>query len=182
MYCYHHPESPAVGVCVDCNNPVCSECKVEYQGRVFCNSCVQKKISAMDAGKTQQLSVPADGNTSGMGPKAAVPAGLGSWNWGGFLLTWIWGIGNNVWWSFLVFVPYLGALVMPWVLAFKGNEWAWQSKRWDSIEHFKRVQHTWAMWGLGITIGITVFICIIMVVIAIIVFSALQSGSKFRWY
>ncbi|MBN1691042.1 MAG: ribonuclease G [Dehalococcoidia bacterium] len=97
-----------------------------------------------------------------MGGQAVVPKELGEWNWGGFLLTWIWGIGNNVWWSFLVFVPYLGFMVMPWVLAFKGNQWAWQSKRWDSIEHFKRVQHTWTMWGLGITIAVTVLIILIL--------------------
>ena len=183
MYCYHHPESPAVGVCVECNNAVCPECKVEYQGRIFCNSCIQQMISAGGATVIQQSARPADGNTSGMGSKAVVPPGLGSWSWGGFLLTWIWGIGNNVWWSFLVFVPYLGVMVMPWVLAFKGTEWAWQSKRWGSAEHFKRVQHTWAMWGLGITIGVTVFVCIIMIVVAVLIFYAFQSsGTSFRWY
>jgi len=119
-------------------------------------------VSAEGASASQPPTAISVGNTSGMGGQAVVPKELGEWNWGGFLLTWIWGIGNNVWWSFLVFVPYLGFMVMPWVLAFKGNQWAWQSKRWDSIEHFKRVQHTWTMWGLGITIAVTFLITLIL--------------------
>jgi hypothetical protein len=181
MYCYHHPESPAAGVCVDCNNPVCPECKVEYQGRIFCNSCIEKRVAATGATIIQQPSNPAYENTSGTGSKAVVPPGLGDWNWGGFLLTWIWGIGNNVWWAFLVFIPYLGFLVMPWVLAFKGNEWAWQSKRWESVEHFKRVQHTWAMWGLWITIASTILVFLILALVAGLIIYGVQS-SGMRWY
>jgi hypothetical protein len=114
-----------------------------------------------------------------MGSKATVPQGLGEWNWGGFLLTWVWGIGNNVWWSFLVFIPYLGVLVMPWVLAFKGNEWAWQSRHWDSVEHFKRVQHTWARWGWGITIAFTILLTIMLLLgLGLIVLALQQSGIQ----
>jgi hypothetical protein len=121
------------------------------------------------------------GNTSGLGRGAPVPAGLGDWNWGGFLLTWIWGIGNNVWWSFLVFIPYLGAMVMPWVLAFKGNEWAWQSRHWESVEHFKRVQRAWMLWGLWITVGLTVLVCIILLfALGLVVWGLQESGT--RWY
>jgi hypothetical protein len=119
------------------------------------------------------------GNTSGMGSRASVPRELGEWNWGGFLLTWVWGIGNNVWWSFLVFIPYLGVLVMPWVLAFKGNEWAWQSRHWDSVEHFKRVQHAWAKWGLGITIVVTLLLTIMLLIgFGLIVWALQQSGIR----
>lgn len=34
-------------------------------------------------------------NTSGQGVAAVVPPELDRWNWGAFLLNWIWGIGNN---------------------------------------------------------------------------------------
>lgn len=177
MYCYHHPDRDAVGACVACNKAVCPECKVEYEGKVYCNSCIQKMASGGGVPATAATT----GNTSGMGSKAPVPPGLGEWNWGGFLLTWIWGIGNNVWWSFLVFVPYLGALVMPWVLAFKGNEWAWQSRRWESIEHFKRVQHTWMLWGLWISIAVTLIISVILLfALGLIVWGVQQPGAK--WY
>lgn len=83
-------------------------------------------------------------------PQAALPPEVRRWNWGAFLLTWIWGIGNNVMISFLCLVPILN-LVMPIVLGIKGGEWAWQKKRWDSVEHFQRVQRTWAWVGFGVS-------------------------------
>ena len=178
MYCYHHPDRQAVGACTECSRMVCPECKVEFDGKVYCNSCIEKKMSGGVSAASSAAGVFV--NTSGMGSKAAVPHELGDWNWGGFLLTWIWGIGNNVWWSFLVFVPYLGFLVMPWVLAFKGNEWAWQSRHWQSIEHFKSVQHTWAVWGWAISIAMTAFFIIMMVLGTLLLFWALQqSGVRF---
>lgn len=45
-------------------------------------------------------------NTSGQGATAEVPAEIDRWNWGGFLLDWVWGIGNNTCRAFLVFVPF----------------------------------------------------------------------------
>ena len=178
MYCYHHPDRQAVGACVECGRLVCSECKVEFGSRVYCNSCIEKKLGG-DPGVSTTTG--AFINTSGMGSRAAVPSGLGDFNWGGFLLTWIWGIGNNVWWSFLVFIPYLGFLVMPWVLAFKGNEWAWQSKRWESVEHFKKVQHTWTVWGWVLTIALTTITVTIIVVATILVLIALQQRGILRF-
>ena len=181
MYCYHHPDRTAVGTCVECSEAVCPECKVEFNGRIYCNSCIEKKV----AGKSGLPAYdPISGqviNTSGMGSKAAIPPGLGEWSWGGFLLTWIWGIGNNVWWAFLVFIPWLGGLVMPWVLAFKGNEWAWRSKRWESVEHFKNVQHTWSVWGWGISIAITVLLTLMLIAGIILLVWGLQK-SGVRWY
>lgn len=59
---------------------------------------------------------------------------------------WIWGIGNNVWVALLELVPGAG-LIMPFILGAKGNEWAWQNKRWGGVEHFKRTQRMWAVWG-----------------------------------
>jgi len=31
----------------------------------------------------------------------------------------------------------------------KGNEWAWQNRRFESIAQFKKVQRIWAYWALG---------------------------------
>jgi len=169
LQCNYHLDREAVGVCVECSSAVCPECKAEYEGRIFCNSCIEKKVAAGTPAIGQAAAIE---NTSGMGSKATVPAGLGEWNWGGFLLTWIWGIGNNVWWSFLFF---------PLLLAFKGNEWAWQNKRWESVEHFKRVQHIWTMWGWGLTIATTVFIVIIAVIIVILLVLAMQQQGT-TWY
>lgn len=32
------------------------------------------------------------------------------------------------------------------MLGLKGNEMAWQNKKWDSVEHFHAVQRKWALW------------------------------------
>jgi hypothetical protein len=84
-----------------------------------------------------------------------IPPELDRWNWGAFLLNWIWGVGNNTYIALLMFVPFVG-LVMPFVLGAKGSRWAWRNGRWDSVEHFKRVQRLWAIWGVVILIGFLV--------------------------
>ena len=71
-------------------------------------------------------------NTSGGGSTAVVPSEVNRWNWGAFLLTWIWGIGNNTFIAFLMFVPFVN-IVMWFILGAKGSAWAWQNKRWDSV-------------------------------------------------
>jgi Cytochrome oxidase complex assembly protein 1 len=81
-----------------------------------------------------------------------LPDELDRWNWGAFLLNWIWGIGNNTFIALLALVPGVG-LIMIFVLGAKGNRWAWQNGRWDSIEHFKRVQRAWAKWAVIVWIG-----------------------------
>lgn len=90
-------------------------------------------------------------NTSGQGKSAVVPDEIRRWSWGAFLLTWIWGLGNKVYLALLCLIPYVG-IIMVIVLGIKGNEWAWRNKKWDDVEHFKRVQKIWAYWGLGIIV------------------------------
>lgn len=97
-------------------------------------------------------------NNSGMGAQSVLPPELRGVNWGGFLLTLFWSISHNTWIGLLCLVPYLGG-IMSFVVLFKGNEWAWQNRRWDSIEQFKEVQAKWTMWGLIIAgIGIALYI------------------------
>src|SRR6516162_3005087 len=84
-------------------------------------------------------------------PKA-IPAEINRWNWGAFLLNWIWGIGNQTYIALLMFVPIVN-IVMPFVLGAKGSAWAWRNGRWDSVEHFKRVQRLWAIWGVVVLVG-----------------------------
>jgi hypothetical protein len=84
-------------------------------------------------------------------PKA-IPAEIRRWSWGAFLLNWIWGIGNNTFIALLTLIPFVG-FIMLFVLGAKGNAWAWRNGRWDSVEHFRRVQRKWAIWGFVVWIG-----------------------------
>ena len=81
-----------------------------------------------------------------------VPAEIDRWNWGAFLLNWIWGVGNNTFIALLMFVPVVN-LIMPFVLGAKGSRWAWRNGRWGDVAHFKRVQRLWAIWGVIIWLG-----------------------------
>ncbi|MDP1970376.1 MAG: cytochrome c oxidase assembly factor Coa1 family protein [Methylobacter sp.] len=94
-------------------------------------------------------------NTSGQGKKAIVPAEIDNWNWGAFLLNWIWGIGNNTFIALLMFVPFVN-FVIPFVLGVKGSAWAWRNKEWESIDHFKAVQKKWARWTVIVYLGFIV--------------------------
>ena len=99
-------------------------------------------------------------NTSGQGLTIGdVPPEIKEWNWGAFFLTWIWGIGNKVWLSLIALIPlpFVG-LAMGILLGIKGNEWAWQCKKWDSIEQFRHRQRIWMYWGIAGFIAPFVFI------------------------
>ena len=92
------------------------------------------------------------------------------WNWGAFLLGWIWAVGNRLWiWmpvglavNAIAFIPSANSksyyislicqLVISVVLGVKGSEWAWKKKKWDSIEQFKNTQDRWRVWGIVFSI------------------------------
>ena len=93
-----------------------------------------------------------DDNTSGQGERAFVPPEIRRWNWGAFLLNWIWGIGNHTYIALLTMIPLVN-IVMPFVLGAKGSEWAWRNKRWRDVAHFKRVQRNWAIAGVVVLGG-----------------------------
>jgi hypothetical protein len=84
---------------------------------------------------------------------STIPDGIKGWSWGAFLLNWIWAIGNRTWWGLLALIPYVG-FIMAIILGIKGREWAWKNNKWESIEHFNRVQKKWSFWGVLIVIGI----------------------------
>jgi hypothetical protein len=83
---------------------------------------------------------------------AEIPAELDRWNWGAFLLHWIWGIGNSVFIALLMFVPLVN-IVMMFVLGARGSRWAWRNRAWRDAEHFRSVQRKWAIAGVIVWIA-----------------------------
>lgn len=108
-------------------------------------------------------------NNSGGGSSVVPPPGIKGWSWGAFLWNWIWAIFNKTWIGLLALVPYIGFVVAIY-LGVKGRELAWKNKRWDSVEHFNRVQRNWTKWALIIFVGIMV-----IGILAAIVLPASQS-------
>jgi len=92
---------------------------------------------------------------------AALPAEAKRWNWGAFLLTWIWGLGNSTCIALLALIPVVN-IVMAVILGVKGSQWAWKNRRWEGIEQFTRVQGLWAAFGFGLLAG-----CLLMLAIVI---------------
>ncbi len=101
---------------------------------------------------------------------APVPPEIPGWNWGAFLLPGLWCVNNQVWWGLLSwigcvpFVPMIGWLATGGVLGAKGNEWAWKSRSWRSVEEFQRNQKHWAIagfitWGsmVGLITAVMIF-------------------------
>jgi hypothetical protein len=167
--CAYHPKREAVGACVSCGKLVCAECKTVLGDKIYCNPCADKIFtSGVRAGTGVGIgaAAPPVENTSGQGGLAVFPAEIKGWNWGAFLLGWIWSIGNSVWIGLLALIPYLG-FIMNIILGVKGSEWAWRYRRWDSIEHFKRTQSTWMKWGVGIVVG-SIALTILIIIIAAI--------------
>jgi hypothetical protein len=84
---------------------------------------------------------------SGKGQKSIIPDEIKGWSWGAAGLGWIWGVYHSVWISLLSFIPILNWV---WwiVMGIKGNEWAWQKRRWKNIHEFQNSQRKWGIWGI----------------------------------
>lgn len=95
-------------------------------------------------------------NNSGAG-EDSYPDGIRGWCWGGFCFGWIWGIANGTFVSLLGLIPYVGFIIQFW-LGFSGRKMAWRNKRWQSVEHFNRVQKRWSIAAAIIYGGLLVLI------------------------
>ena len=116
-----------------------------------------------------------------------MPEHLKKFNWGAFLWTWIWGIGNNTWIALIAllllllsFIPFvfLAYLAFAIFLGIKGNEFAWKNKEWKSEEHFTKVQKLWAGWGLGCFIASIILMFIFGVLVALMLPSVMQGVNE----
>jgi hypothetical protein len=44
--CRHHPERPAVAVCVRCREAVCADCTTKLEGINYCAPCLRRRADA----------------------------------------------------------------------------------------------------------------------------------------
>lgn len=75
------------------------------------------------------------------------PSILKKWNWGAFMLNCVWGVGNKSYLALLCLIPFFG-LIWIFVCGIKGNQWAWESGEFKSVESFENCQKTWNRAGL----------------------------------
>ncbi len=97
-----------------------------------------------------------------------IPKELNEFNWGAFLLTFIWGIPNRAWITLLA-IPLIWIqlpLGLNWVLfmilqfyaGFKGNMWAYQNDWWMTPKDFRIKQASWAIVAISINIILPIII------------------------
>ena len=98
-------------------------------------------------------------NTSGTPGPVPVEVVLLGWCWGGFALTWLWGLANRVYVIALVLLAapmvgdghWFGATVVRWCvpplvavyLGLQGHRLAWRHRRFASVRQFEETMTTW---------------------------------------
>lgn len=101
-----------------------------------------------------------------------LPYEIRRFNWGAYCFNFIWGIFNNSYLTFLIFIVFLipvnysiysgiVSMVLGIWFGINGNKWAWENKEWKSVEHFNYIQRKWAIAGIIFAI-ISVFIALII--------------------
>lgn len=100
------------------------------------------------------------------------PSELNHFNWGAFLMNWIWGIMHGKYITLLYFaaclIPIIGPIAISIWFGIAGNKWAWHSKDWQSIARFNEVQKNWVklwiiLFILGLIFAIKVFLFFVYV-------------------
>ena len=146
----------------------CSKCNAPLEGsESFCPSCgvfiSHETLMKPTASENAQTSYASD----------FIPSEIKKWNWGAFTFNMFWGIGNYSYLPLLCLIPVFN-LIWMFVCGFKGNEWAWKSGKFSSVEDFLAVQDTWNRAGF-----VSFIIGLIVLVLYIILLAFTLAGSHF---
>lgn len=83
---------------------------------------------------------------------------MSGWNWGAFLLGWIWGVGHKIYWPLIAIpiglIPEVGlylCLGINVILGIYGNEWAWNNSNLTPLQ-FKEREKNWSIAGFAVLI------------------------------
>ena len=72
---------------------------------------------------------------------------------------WLMGLGLNIWFGL------------------KGNEWAWQNRRFESIAQFKKVERIWAYWVLGFFLATVAFVVLLIGALGLLTAATMSQGG-----
>lgn len=100
------------------------------------------------------------------------PEELKRFNWGAFLLNWIWGLMHKQYITLLYFlacfIPVIGPFAISLWFGFAGNKWAWESKQWNSVEEFNEVQRNWVrLWFVLMILATIITLKVIFIILLI---------------
>ncbi|MCL6629134.1 MAG: hypothetical protein K6U00_06005 [Armatimonadetes bacterium] len=146
-----------VFVCPACDMPHHTECWNENGG---CTTfgCAESPAARSNVGVQPQMQPSQSAHAPGyqIGYVPHVPQEVKGWNWGAFALTPIWCAAMNMWGCFIAYLLLnllrgVGIFISLY-FGFKGNEKAWRSREWQSVQHFVETQRVWNSWGIGLII------------------------------
>lgn len=97
-----------------------------------------------------------------------MPKELKDFNWGAFLLTFIWGIKHRAWITILAIpliiiqlplgINWLLYTALQFYCGFKGNMWAYQNDWWMTPKDFRKNQMKWAIVAIAINITVPIIL------------------------
>ncbi len=141
--------------------PFCAE--MIPKDAIFCNIC-ESSLNKNTTNEKPQIEYTNTDTLKTASNSAETPNNLNQWNWGAFLTTWIWGLANNSYLTLLALIPGFG-FIWAFVCGLKGNEWAWQNKKWSNIEEFNNIQRKWATFSSIIISTILIFSILVPVLV-----------------
>lgn len=77
---------------------------------------------------------------------------MGGFNIGAFMFTWIWGLNHKAYWmlwGLLIGLIPCGGLIFAIYCGMKGNEAAWRSGRFATVQECLACQKIWMWWAIG---------------------------------
>ena len=101
-----------------------------------------------------------------------LPKELKHFNWGAFLLNWIWGIMHKKYITLLYFpaclIPLIGPLAISIWFGFMGNKWAWNSQTWESPKQFNEVQERWVRLWFVLAVLASIVLIKVFIILSIV--------------
>jgi hypothetical protein len=129
----------------------CTQCGADNQNNALrCAQCGAPMPSSASAqfGAVPAAYAPAQSMPAQAVDRSVVPNEIKGFNFGAFAFSWIWAFVHRLWIpGILCFIPYLNFIVIIY-LAFKGNEMAWKSREFTSVQQFIDTQRVWTRWGI----------------------------------
>ena len=98
------------------------------------------------------------------------------WNWGAFMLNWIFGFANKAWLCFLCLIPLLN-IVWPFVCGAKAEQWAWESGEFEDEKSFRATMRSWNRAGL-LSFIITIVVLVLYLILAVGLVAALRFNGQ----
>ncbi|MDR2163396.1 MAG: hypothetical protein LBO70_05575 [Clostridiales Family XIII bacterium] len=115
-----------------------------------------------------------------------IPPEVRRWNWGAFMLNWIWGCGNGAYLTLLCLIPVFN-IVWVFVCGARGNVWAWKSGKFKDLGTFLTTQRTWNIAGIICFCIFIVYLLIVIVTISMGVammlpWDGIMNGTEYAEY